>query len=135
MPDRLNAAKQKAEHFHRMVLTVLPTRRHRETVSSLCRSIDPQCIVYDVSNVTDAVLLILAEPVDVLVVDVGFAGDLLGVLQHHLRRSAPKAKLALVRTDELAKNSAIAQRSTVLSLLELEGNLARMLLDCKVAGD
>ncbi|WP_146187903.1 hypothetical protein [Acidovorax sp. CF316] len=39
----------------------------------------------------------MSEPVDVMVVDMGLAGDMLGVLQHHARRSAPRAKMALFR--------------------------------------
>lgn len=93
MPDRLNAVGQNTAPCR--VLTVLPTRWHRQAVQAVCRVRDPGCVVTDVPSVTDAVLVLLSEPVDVVVVDTGLAGDMLGVLQHHARRSAPRAKMGL----------------------------------------
>lgn len=105
MPDRLNALRQITAQCR--VLTVLPTRWLRQAVQGVCRLRDPGCAITDVASVTDAVLVLLSESVDVLVVDMGLAGDMLGALQHHARRSAPRAKMALFSAD-LHSGSAVA---------------------------
>ncbi|KRC19165.1 hypothetical protein ASE31_05920 [Acidovorax sp. Root217] len=104
MPDRLNAVRQNAAPCR--VLTMLPTRWHRQAVQAVCRVRDPGCVITDVPSVTDAVLVLLSEPVDLMVVDMGLAGDMLGVLQHHARRSAPRAKMALFKAEPNSASSA-----------------------------
>ncbi|WP_157412598.1 MULTISPECIES: hypothetical protein [unclassified Acidovorax] len=85
---------------------MLPTRWHRQAVQAVCRVRDPGCVITDVPSVTDAVLVLLSEPVDLMVVDMGLAGDMLGVLQHHARRSAPRAKMALFKAEPNSASSA-----------------------------
>ena len=127
MPDRMNSARQNAAP--RRILTVLPTRRRREAVQAVCRVRDPTCVITDLSSVTDAVLVLLSEPVDVIVVDMGLAGDMLGVLQHHARRSAPKAKMALFRTDPNTRSTAPGTLSQENSWAEMEMTLDRLLFE------
>lgn len=79
---------------------MLPTRWHRQAVQAVCRARDAGCVITDVPSVTDAVLVLLSDPVDLIVVDMGFAGDMLGALLHHARRSAPRAKMALFRAEQ-----------------------------------
>lgn len=128
MPDRLNAVRQKTAPCR--VLTVLPTRQHRQAVQAVCRVRDPGCVITDVPSVTDAVLLLLSDPVDVVVVDMGLAGDMLGVLQHHARRSAPRAKVALFRAEPLcASNAAAGDLSQGHPWSDMETILDRLLQD------
>ncbi len=77
------------------VLTLIGGRRHREVVHGLCRTHSPTDLVIDVSSATDAVMTLLAEPVDLVLVDAALAGDLLEALTRHARRSAPNARLVI----------------------------------------
>lgn len=128
MPDRLNAVRQKTAPCR--VLTVLPTRQSRQAVQAVCRVRDPGCVITDVPSVTDAVLVLLSDPVDVVVVDMGLAGDMLGVLQHHARRSAPMAKMALFRGELHSGGAAITDDlSQGHPWSDMEATLSRLLLD------
>lgn len=82
--------------------------------------------IIDVSSATDAVLTLLAEPVDVLLVDAKLAGDLLGAMLRHARHSAPMAKLAVFGSAELDSD----QRGTTRS----EGILPWHLLESTLRG-
>ncbi|APW37252.1 hypothetical protein RD110_08625 [Rhodoferax koreense] len=86
----------------RKVLTVFAARGHRDTVRRLCRSLEPASQVTDVASATDAVLTLLTGPMDLVLVDAGLAGDLLGALLRHAQRSAPRAKLAVFAGGALA---------------------------------
>ena len=77
------------------VLTLIGPRRHREAVHRMCRARQPADSVVDVASVTDAVLMLLSGAVDVVLIDAVLAGDLMGTLTRHTRRSAPDAKLAI----------------------------------------
>jgi len=128
VPDRLNTLRQNIAPCR--VLTVLPTRRHRQAVQAVCRVRDPGCVITDVPSVTDAVLVLLSDPVDVVVVDMGFAGDMLGVLQHHARRSAPRAKVALFRGESHSGGaSTTGDLSQGHPWSDMEATLSRLLLD------
>lgn len=128
MPDRLNAVRQRTAPCR--VLTVLPTRWHRQAVQVVCRVRDPGCVITDVPSVTDAVLVLLSEPVDVMVVDVGLAGDMLGVLQHHARRSAPRAKTAFFRAEQHSASTATTgDLSRGHPWSDMEATLDRLLQD------
>lgn len=129
MPDRLKTARQNAVHGCLRILTVLPTRGYRDAVEAVCRARDPGCAITHVSSVMDAVLALLTEPVDVLVVDMGLAGDLLEVLHHHVLRSAPEAKIALFMNEPQSRGAATGDLSQVHSWSELEETLARLFLD------
>ncbi len=75
------------------VLGVLANPEHRAQARALCRRVVPGAHCQDASTVTDAVLALLSGPVDLVLVDVDWAGDLLPGLVQHVRRSAPKAGL------------------------------------------
>ncbi|APW37289.1 hypothetical protein RD110_08860 [Rhodoferax koreense] len=77
------------------ILTVFEAGSHRELVRHWCEALAPGSQVLDVASATDAVLTLLGEPVDLLLVDTGIAGDLLPSLRRHARRSAPKARLLM----------------------------------------
>ena len=76
-------------------MTVFASGRQRERVHRLLDAYAPGCLVVDVASATDAVLALLAGPVDVVLIDASLAGDLLGALRRHARRSSPYAKLAV----------------------------------------
>ena len=75
------------------VLSLCASSEQRTRVHHICNALAPgsQCI--DTATVTDAVLALLAGPVDLVLVDTNAAGDLLPGLLRHLRRSAPRAGL------------------------------------------
>lgn len=75
------------------VLTVFDSPTHRTLVRDTCASQAPPARVVDVSTPTDAVLALLAERMDLVLVDVDLSGDLLPALALHVRRSAPEATL------------------------------------------
>lgn len=75
------------------VLAVLTSPAHRALARALCGRVVPGAHCQDASTVTDAVLALLTGPVDLVLVDVDWAGDLLPGLAQHVRRSAPKAGL------------------------------------------
>jgi hypothetical protein len=75
------------------VLTVFDSPAHRTLVRDTCASQTPRARVVDVSTPTDAVLALLADHMDLVLVDVDLSGDLLPALALHVRRSAPEATL------------------------------------------
>lgn len=95
MYDRLSAIRGNIMHASCTVLTLIGPRRHRELVHRLCHARHPAGAVIDVSSPTDAVLTLLTQPVDMVLIDVSLAGDLMPTLARHVRRSAPNARLAV----------------------------------------
>jgi hypothetical protein len=96
------------------VLTVFAARRHRELVQQVCHAAASGNTVVDVASATDAVLTLLAQPVDLVLVDADLAGDLLGALQRHAHRSAPHAKFAVFGGGLVVADDAVAQRGYAL---------------------
>lgn len=75
------------------VLSVFGDAAHRAEVRHLCEQLAPGSQCLETATVTDAVLALLSGPVDLVLVDLDWAGDLLGGLTLHVRRSAPRARL------------------------------------------
>ena len=75
------------------VLTVFADADHRAQVHQACTTLAPDSQVLDAASATDAVLTLLSNPIDLVLVDVTWSGDLLGALVRHTRRSAPDAML------------------------------------------
>lgn len=109
------------------ILTVLPTRGHRDTVERLCTALAPGCAIVHVPSATDAVLTLLSEPIDLLIVDACLAGDLLATLKRHARRSAPHAITAIFRTDADASQEGNTQDTDGLPWSALEARLRNLL--------
>lgn len=95
MCARLTASRADSARMARTVLSLVGPRRQRELVHRLCRASQPPGSVIDVSSATDAVLVLLTQSVDMVLVDAALAGDLIGTLTRHVRRSAPNAVLAI----------------------------------------
>jgi hypothetical protein len=72
---------------------VFDNAAHRALVQEICAAEAPGARVIDVSTPTDAVLALLSNHVDLVLVDVDLSGDLLPALALHVRRSAPHATL------------------------------------------
>lgn len=75
------------------VLTVFASASRRTQVLNACTAQTPMSRTIDVSTPTDAVLALLCDRVDLVLVDLALAGDLLPALALHARRSAPEATL------------------------------------------
>lgn len=75
------------------VLTVFPHREPRDVVREVCAALVPCAKVLDAASPTDAVMTLLSTTVDLVLVDVDGAGDLLAALTRHVQRSAPDATL------------------------------------------
>jgi len=92
---RLTATGAGAAPMACTVLALIGPRRQRELVHRLCRARLPAGAVIDVASATDAVLMLLTQPMDLVLVDAALAGDLMPTLTRHVRRSAPNAVLAI----------------------------------------
>ncbi|HSV51968.1 MAG TPA: hypothetical protein VLJ57_07620 [Burkholderiaceae bacterium] len=75
------------------MLTVFANGAHRSQVQDACTGLAPGSRVSYVSTPTEAVLALLSERVDLVLVDVAVAADLLPALALHARRSLPQATL------------------------------------------
>ena len=75
------------------VLTVFADAGHRAQVHQACATLAPDSQLLDAASATDAVLALLSNPIDLVLVDVTWSGDLLSALVRHTRRSAPDAML------------------------------------------
>ncbi len=75
------------------VLTVFPHREARDLVREVCAARVPSPRVLDAASPTDAVMTLLSTDVDLVLVDVDGAGELLAALTRHVQRSAPDATL------------------------------------------
>jgi len=101
------------------ILTVFEAGSHRDLVHGWCEALAPQSRVIDVASATDAVLTLLGEPVDMLLIDAAVAGDLLTSLRRHAQRSAPQARLVIFHDD--------APRAGLLPWSQLGPTLQRLL--------
>lgn len=127
MHGLLKAASEHLGPARFTILTVLPTRGHRDAVERLCPALAPGCAIFHVPSATDAVLTLLSEPIDLLVVDACLAGDLLATLKRHARRSAPHAITAIFRTDADAPEEGSTQDTDGLPWSALEARLRSLL--------
>jgi ABC-type amino acid transport substrate-binding protein len=75
------------------VLTVFAQREPRDVVHEVCTALRPTAQVIDAASPTDAVMTLLAKDIDLVLVDVDSAGELLAALRRHVQRSAPDATL------------------------------------------
>lgn len=75
------------------MLTVFADGHARRAAREALAACAPEAACQDASSVTEAVLALLGSRFDVVLVDVGWAGDLLQALQRHVQRSAPLARL------------------------------------------
>lgn len=94
MPNKLRrhrAAPPAGNDF--CLLTVFAAAAHRAQVGDTCRTLAPGSRVIDVSTPTEAVLALLSDRVDLVLVDVALAAELLPALELHARRSMPQATL------------------------------------------
>lgn len=73
------------------LLTVFADARQRAEVGDLCARLAPDCRMIHTATATDAVMALLSEEVDLVLVDVVWAGDLLGALVRHVHRALPQA--------------------------------------------
>lgn len=101
------------------ILTVFEAGSHRDLVHGWCQALAPESRVIDVASATDAVLTLLGEPVDMLLIDAAVAGDLLTSLRRHARRSAPQAQLVMFQD--------AAPGADLLPWSQLEPTLQRLL--------
>lgn len=110
------------------VLLVVGDLSLRARAWELCETLAPRCHLTDATSVTDAVLLVLSSPVDVVLVDAQLAGDLLHSLVRHVRRSAPQASLSVFGVQAGAPANGRAEpevmpwtrlRSTLLEVLQV----------------
>jgi DNA-binding NarL/FixJ family response regulator len=108
------------------VLTVFDSAAHRALVQETCATQAPQAQVVDVSTPTDAVLALLAEEIDLVLVDIDLSGDLLAALVLHVRRSAPHATL-LGFGDPQQVDAKLLTSRKVLPLQQLGPALSRWL--------
>lgn len=103
MPDRTKRAGTVPSAGDGLrVLTVFSHAAHRALVARACTLLAPQGTVIDAATATDAVLQLLSQPVDVLLIDVAWAGEFLGALERHARRSAPGALVLAFATPSVA---------------------------------
>jgi DNA-binding NarL/FixJ family response regulator len=72
----------------------------RSMVRRLCETLAPACQVTEVVGATDAVLLVLGNRVDIVLVDAQLAGDLLQSLVQHVRRTSPGARVSVFGADD-----------------------------------
>lgn len=96
------------------ILTVLPTKAHRDEVDSVSGALATRVTVMHAPNVTGAVFSLLTKPADIILVDSSMAGDLLGALQWHARRSAPNAVLHIFDIGQGGDSSAPLADTTYL---------------------
>lgn len=75
------------------MLTVFADAHARRAARDALAACAPEGVCQDAASVTEAVLALLGSRFDVVLVDVGWAGDLLQALQRHVQRSAPQARL------------------------------------------
>lgn len=75
------------------MLTVFADASARRAAHEAFAASAPEGVSQDAASVTEAVLALLAGRFDLVLVDVGWAGDLLQALQRHVQRSAPQARL------------------------------------------
>ncbi|MFZ4286662.1 hypothetical protein [Variovorax sp. HJSM1_2] len=93
MSARLNATWTGASAGPPCVLTVFVQREPRDLVHEVCSALQPGARVIDAASATDAVMTLLAKDIDLVLVDLDGAGELLGALRRHVQRSAPDATL------------------------------------------
>jgi len=93
MSARLKAPWSSATGCRPCVLTVFTQREPRDVVREVCAALRPTGKVIDAASPTDAVMTLLAKDIDLVLVDVDGAGELLAALRRHVQRSAPDATL------------------------------------------
>jgi hypothetical protein len=111
----------------RKVMTVFGSSEQRDKVHRLADLMAPGCLFVDVASATDAVLTLLAGPVDVVLIDARLAGDLLNALQRHARRSSPQARLAVFGEAGAKGGPQAARVDRVQPWSELRATLTRLL--------
>lgn len=92
-PSEGDPAVREPARPRRRMLSVFTGRDHRDMVRDGCLAHGTHWQYVEAAAPTDAVLTLLSCPVDVVLVDLDWPGDLLGALVRHVRRSSPLARL------------------------------------------
>lgn len=127
MPNALTVLERDGVRTRTRLLTVFASGRQREQVHRLSDSYAPGCVVVDVTSATDAVLTLLAGPVDVVLIDASLVGDLLNALLRHVHRSSPNATLAVFGTASSDGDLPASRQNDMRPWTQLEETLKRLL--------
>lgn len=111
----------------RLLMTVFASGRQRERVRRLAERHAPGSLVVEVASATDAVLTLLAGPLDLVLVDAGLVGDLLSALRRHAQRSSPHARVVVFGGMSTDADTGEAWPGDVVPWAQLDDTLRRLL--------